>query len=149
MLRSLQLLAAPALLVTLGLSTQDPREEDRILVNRAALDYVEAFTEGKPEPLDRSVDKKLDKLGFYRAPDATEYTLMTMSLAQAKELAAGLKASGQVPDGATHKIAILDLMDKTAAVKVEAFWGIDYMHLIKERDAWKIRQVVWQSAPPK
>jgi hypothetical protein len=149
MIRALALLALPTLVLTLGLGAEDPRAQDRKLVERAALDYVEAFCEAKPELLERSVDPKLDKLGFHRQRNSTEYIFKTMSFEQAIDLAKTLKSEGYVPAGATHKIEILDLMDKTAAVKVEAFWGVDYMHLIKEQDAWKIRHVVWQSAPAK
>lgn len=35
----------------------------------------------------------------------------------------------------------------TAAVKLEALWGIDYVHLGKFEGEWKILQVIWQSRP--
>ena len=44
-------------------------------------------------------------------------------------------------------IEIFEVLDQTAAVKLTAFWGIDYMHLAKYDGEWKIVQVLWQSAP--
>ena len=34
-----------------------------------------------------------------------------------------------------------------AAGKITAFWGIDYVHLVKEEGVWRIRHVIWQSEP--
>ena len=48
-------------------------------------------------------------------------------------------------EGSPKKIEILDLQDKIAAVKVTAYWGIDYMFLAKnDKGNWMIEQVIWQ-----
>lgn len=145
--KALFLLAAPLLTLLPTMLEDDPRAEDRKQIERAALDYVEAFCEGKPELLERSVDPELAKVGFWYNEDSSTFSMPTMTRDQAVELSKVLHANGHVPEGATHKIKILDHLDKTAAVRVDAFWGVDYMHLIKEKDEWKIRHVIWQSVP--
>lgn len=44
---------------------------------------------------------------------------------------------------------MLDVLDQTAAVKLVASSGIDYMQLAKYDGQWKILNIVWQSHPPK
>ena len=147
MFKPLVVVALSALSVGLCLPEEDARAKDRKLIERATLDYLEAFHEAKPELIERSVHPDLDKIGFHFDPQRSAYDLKTMTRDQAMALAKDLKSMGYVPEGATYEVEVLDHLDRTAAVKIEAFWGIDYMHLIKEEDTWKIRHVIWQSAP--
>ncbi len=52
-------------------------------------------------------------------------------------------------DTTRRDIAILDVLDQTAVVKLTASWGIDYMFLGKYDGEWKITQILWQSHPPR
>lgn len=45
------------------------------------------------------------------------------------------------------EITVLDVLDKTAAAKLVAKWGIDYFQLAKQDGTWKIVHVLWQSHP--
>ena len=123
-------------------------EGDRDAVERAVLDYVEAVEQGKPELIERGVHPDLAKFGFYREGAEGEYKIFPMTQSELVELAANMKNEGHVPEDATHSIEIFEVLDQTAAVKLTAFWGIDYMHLAKYDGEWKIVQVLWQSAPP-
>ncbi|MFH1109413.1 MAG: hypothetical protein V1790_09490 [Planctomycetota bacterium] len=42
------------------------KSRDQVAVQRAVLDYCEAFYEMRPERLERSVHPELAKFGFYR-----------------------------------------------------------------------------------
>ena len=44
---------------------------------------------------------------------------------------------------APKKVEVLDIMNSIAAVKVTAWWGIDYILLAKQDDKWMIDQVIW------
>ena len=55
----------------------------------------------------------------------------------------------RTPPGAKREIALLDVQDQTASVKVTAWWGTDYLLLAKDKGRWKILHVLWQSPPPK
>ena len=44
---------------------------------------------------------------------------------------------------------MLDVLDQTAAAKIVAMWGLDYMHLAKYNGRWQIIHIVWQAHPPK
>ena len=119
---------------------------DRDAVERAVLDYVEAVEQGKPELIERGVHPHLAKFGFGRTREG-DYKIHPMTFDELVDLAANMKKEGYVPDDATHSIKIFEVLDKTASIKLSAFWGIDYMHLAKYDGEWKIVQVLWQSHP--
>ncbi len=120
---------------------------DRSAVHRAVLDYCEAFYEGKPEYLERSVHPELSKFGYYMREG--KYHGVGMTFPQAIELSKEWNEDGTKANEKTVKdVQILDLLDKTACAKLTAKWGIDYLLLAKVEGAWKIRQVLWQTHPP-
>ena len=122
--------------------------DDAKAIHRAAMDYVEAFYYTKPELLERSLSKQLSKYGYWMDKDAKDYRGSSMNYAQAIKLAKGWnKNNRRKLTSSPKQVRILDRLDKTAAVKVRAFWGVDYMHLEKVAGKWKIRHVMWQSMP--
>jgi hypothetical protein len=120
---------------------------DRDAVERAVLDYVEGVEQGKPELIERGVHPHLAKFGFGRDREGN-YKIYPMTFDELVELAANMKKEGHVPENPTHSVEIYEVLDKTASIKLTAFWGVDYMHLAKYDDEWKIVQVLWQSHPP-
>ena len=127
--------------------TSQPTDE-RELVERAASGYVRAFYEVKPELLDDCVHKDLKKLGFWRSAPGAEYELHGMTFDQLKSLASRWNANGdKVKADTPNRVEILDMLDTTAAVKVTASWGIDYMQIGKFDGKWQIMHVLWQSHP--
>lgn len=130
-------LATPALL----------EDDDRAAVEAAVADYVVAIEEARPELIERSVHPDLQKFGFHRAGPGDDYRRIPLDYAGLVDIAATFKEKGWVPADATHSIEVFEVLDKTAAAKLTAFWGIDYMHLAKYDGRWKIVQVLWQSPP--
>ncbi len=144
-------------LVTLGLlavALQTPlgaqmAQTDADAVRQAALDYLEGFYEGNPDKIRRGVSPDVVKYGYFVPREGNGYEGEPMSFAQMIEYAEGVKASGRTaPDDAVKEVEVLDVLDQTAAVKVTAFWGSDYLQLAKVDGAWKILHVLWQTPPP-
>lgn len=123
---------------------------DRDAVRRAALDYIEGFYEGDTAKLVRSVRPEVYKYGFHKRPDATQYNGMQMPWPEFLAFARRVKANNRpAPATAPKQVDLFEVQDQTAAVKVTAYWGIDYLLLAKYGDAWMISHVLWQSPPPK
>lgn len=137
-------LVVPAL--ALPLCLQDAQENDRKAVERAVQDYVEGFYQAKPELIERGVHKDLTKYGFWRN-DQAEYQPFPMTFEEARALAERWNADGKQGE-LEFEIELFEVADQTAAAKLTAKWGIDYMHLAKFDGEWKIRHVMWQSHPP-
>jgi hypothetical protein len=124
------------------------RAGDRAAIERAVTDYVESAYEVKPENVDRSVSRELVKLGFTkRAPDG-EWQRHDMTFDGLRALVSTWNADGHIPKDAVKRIEVLGQLDKIAAAKATADWGVDYFQLEKDAEGrWRIRHVLWQSHP--
>ena len=122
---------------------------DRKAVERAAMDYIEGFYEGVSVKLARSVRPEVVKYGFFHRRGETAYTGEPMTYAEFFSYAKSVRDNKrQAPATAPKKVDVLDLLDQTAAVKVTAFWGTDYLHLAKYDGRWMIAHVLWQTPAP-
>jgi hypothetical protein len=147
----LLLFIALAIFATPPATAQQPVDADREAVRQAVLDYVEGIYNVEPARIERSVHPNLAKLGFYRPPAESAYRPGSkMAFQQLVEIARTYNKEGKLRKDAPKEIAIFDVLEQTATVKLTAEWGIDYMHLAKFDGKWMIVNVLWQShAKPK
>ena len=117
---------------------------DQEAVKQAVLDYVEGVYEANPAKIERSVHPDLAKRGFFVKEQET--TESTMSFTAFMEHTKTYNKDGQFPLDSPKEIIIYEVLDQTASVKLIAAWGIDYMHLAKYDDKWKIIHVLWQTS---
>ena len=115
-------------------------QNDKQLVERACLDYIEGFYEADTVKLLNAIQPRLYKIGFYMRKGDKDYTLSKMTLDEAlfyakKDLAANHRMGK--PDS-PKKVEVLDVMKITAAAKVTALWGTDYLLLSKQGGKWMI-----------
>jgi hypothetical protein len=120
---------------------------DRQAVQQAAVNYVTAVYESKPELIEQSVHPTLTKYGFMRQQDGT-YKQGQMTYEQLLEVARTWNKDRK-RDTSITEVQVLDVLDQTATAKIKASWGIDYMQLAKFDGTWKIINIVWQTHPPK
>ena len=129
-------------LVGFAIAGQGADEEG---IEQAVLDYVSAIYDMKPELLDGCVSPKLQKVGYMPANDGSGLEESWMTLAELKELAGHLNQDGMFdPETSPRKVSILDHTDLIANVKLDAAWGIDYIHLTKISGEWMIMNVIWE-----
>jgi hypothetical protein len=136
------------LAAALNLSAQNAGSpEDHAAVKRAALDYVEAIYEGKPELIDKSVSPELAKRGVYFSAKEQKWTEMKMPFERLKAISLTFNKSKKDSSKWPKEITVFEVMSHTANVKVVADWGMDYLQLVKQEGQWKIVNIVWQSLP--
>ena len=117
-------------------------------VRSAALDYIEGFYEGDSTKHVRSVRPEVYKYGFWLPRDSTRYQGEQMPWAEFLAYTRRMKARGATtPASAPRVVQLLDVQDQTAAAKVTAFWGTDYLLLGKYDGRWMVSSVLWQSKP--
>jgi len=134
-------LAAPALL-------HGQTSADSAAIRRAALDYVEGFYEGDSTKHVRSIRPDVFKYGFWLPRDSTRYHGEQMPWSEFLAYTRRMRARGATtPAIAPKQVQLLDVLDQTAAAKVTAFWGTDYLLVGKFGDRWMISSVLWQSSP--
>jgi hypothetical protein len=123
-------------------------EAEREAVRRAALDYLEGFYEGDTTKLVRSLSPTMVKYGYFVPRGQSSYGGEPMSYAEAIAYARGVKERNQpAPATAPKEVILFEVLDQTAAVKVVAWWGSDYLHLARVDGRWMIQHVMWQTAP--
>lgn len=120
--------------------------EDRQGVEKAVLNYVEAFYEADTAKAYESVATFLAKRGYYTGKNG-ELREATMSFDQLISLSKRWKQTQQITPETPKKITVFEILDKTASAKLEAKWGIDYFHLAKLNGKWMIINVLWQDPP--
>jgi len=118
---------------------------EHLAVERALLDYVEAIELARPEYVERSVHRDLNKFGFSKSRETGEYRRIPMTYERLVEISEQFLEKGYVPANPVHSVEVFEVLDKTASAKLTAFWGVDYMHLVKDDGKWKIVQVLWQT----
>ncbi len=122
---------------------------DSARIRATAMNYIEGFYEGDSTKLVRAVRPEVYKYGFYRAPDSTSYRGMQMTWPGFMSYARNVKSNNrQEPATSVRGVKLLDVLDQTAAVRVTAVWGTDYLLMAKYGNDWMITHVSWQSALP-
>ena len=117
-------------------------------IEQAVQDYVSSIYDLKPELLDGSVSPKLQKVGYMPAQDGSGLEESWMTFQELKDLAGHLNKDGMFdPETSPRKVTILDHTDMIANVKLEAAWGIDYIHLTKISGEWMIMNIIWVILP--
>ncbi len=130
--------------------SSDEMTEDEKNVHRAAMDYLDGLYKADTSFIVRSVHPDLKKRGFWFSKKKNDYAgPADMSFQQLVDLTKSWNKDGsRANEKSVKKVTIYEVLDKTAAAKVTAVWGIDYMHLAKEGDKWVIMNILWQSPPP-
>ena len=114
-------------------------------IEEAVLKYVSAIYDMRPELIDESVSPKLQKVGDMPSQDSGELVEDWMSFEQLKELAATVNKDGMFdPATAPREVSIIHNTDMIADVKLDAAWGIDYIHLSRNSGEWMIMNVIWE-----
>jgi len=139
----LKILLIVAAVAVAGIALANKSNEKGI--EQAVQNYVSAIYDMKPELLDTSVSPSLQKVGYMPAEDGSGLVENWMTFDELKDLAGHLNKEGMFdPETAPRKVTILDHTDVIANVKLDAAWGIDYIHLTKISGDWMIMNVIWE-----
>lgn len=140
------LILAAALTAPAAASAQ--ASADSAGVHAAVLDYVEGFYQGDSTRLVRSIRPDVVKYGFFVPRDSVRYQGEPMTFAEMNAYANNVKRNNRpAPATAPKEIEVLDVQDQTAAAKLTAWWGTDYLLLAKYDGRWMIVHVLWQTPP--
>ncbi|MEQ9309117.1 MAG: nuclear transport factor 2 family protein [Balneolaceae bacterium] len=117
---------------------------DSDLVRQAGLNYIEGFYEGDTLKLKNGISSELFKFGYWKGEDGN-FGGDQMTYKQAIDYSKGVLENERfVSSAAPKKVEIFDVQEHIAAIKITAWWGIDYALLSRKEGVWKIEQVLWQ-----
>lgn len=136
------------LLVAAPLAARGQTAADSAAIRAAANDYLDGFYLGDSTLHLRSIRPEVYKYGYYRPADSTSYRGMQMQWGAFQNFTRGVKEGRiKTPPDAPKTVQLLDVQDQTGAVRVDAYWGSDYILLGKHDGRWMIGHVIWQSPP--
>ena len=133
---ALALLVAPARAQT---------RADSTAIVLTALDYIEGWYTGDADRMARAVHPELEKRIVLVVDGHPRLDRMGASA-----LIAGTRSGygTRTPEDERRKeVTILDLYEHAASVKILARDWVDYLHLAKWNDDWKIVNVLWELTP--
>lgn len=122
---------------------------DAAAIKQTALDYIEGWYEGNAERMERSLHPELAKRIVHtdsKTGTSRLDQMSAMTLVQRTRSAVGTKT----PKERQQKdVAILDVFENAASVKVTAADWIDYLHMARFNGRWVIVNVLWELKPVK
>lgn len=136
------------LLICVAFSASAQNAAEKTAIEKAIMNYVNAFYEADTTKAYESIARDLAKRGYYTTKEGN-IAEAKMSFEQLVRLAQRWKTTQTITPETPRKITVFDVLDKIASAKVEAKWGIDYFHLAKINGNWTIINVLWQDHPKK
>lgn len=132
--------------ILIAASINAQQTNNKQMVERACLDYIEGFYEGDTVKLQRSIKAGLYKYGFWKNDSTGKYEPDgNMTFQQAVNYAKRVfERKNFAKSDSPKKVEVLDIMNCIAAAKVTAWWGVDYILLSKQDNKWMIEEVLWE-----
>ncbi len=118
---------------------------DSLAIRQAALDYIESQHKPDSAQMARCLHPRLVKRTFWKHSKLQQEYLRESHADEMILLAASYNVKGdKFPANPRKEVVLLDVSTNTASVKLYADEWIDYMHLVKLNNEWKIVNVLWQ-----
>ncbi|AZA78024.1 hypothetical protein EG347_11095 [Chryseobacterium sp. G0186] len=120
-------------------------QQDSLAIKQAALDYIESQHTPNPPRMERALHPRMVKRTFWKDKSTgKDYLRETNTESMILLSESYNKNKDKFPASPKKEVKFLDISEKTASVKLIADEWIDYMHLAKLNDTWKIVNVLWQ-----
>jgi len=123
-------------------SPQHLSQDDETKIRQAALDYIDGVLKAEPARMEHCLHPELAKRaylpGINGKPQLSQISALTLIRA-AKTFKVILNRHAEV--------VILDQYEGAASVRTTFDDWIDYMHMVRVGDEWKIINVLWELTP--
>lgn len=120
---------------------------DSAAIRATALDYIEGWYTADAERMERALHPHLAKRFVETLPNGGVRLTDTSALELVQQVRNGGGSTTPATDRRTD-VQILDVFQDVASVRVDAHGWIDYMHLARFGDDWKIVNVLWEIRAP-
>ena len=135
-------------LITLCVCAQSA--EDSMAIKTTALDYIEGYFHKDGKRMEKALHPELVKRSIQKTKDGTEFVLNLGASYMVMRAANNTNRHAANPEGPIESIVeIYDIVGNAATVKVSTnqYDFIDYLHVGKYYNEWKIINVFWANLP--
>ncbi|HSR42419.1 MAG TPA: nuclear transport factor 2 family protein, partial [Longimicrobiales bacterium] len=116
---------------------------DSAAIRSTALDYIEGWYDADADRMEGALHPHLAKRYLEPLPDGGVRLTDTSALELVQQVQNG--GGSGTPQGARRTdVRILDVFQDAASVRVDAHGWIDYMHLVRLGDEWRIVNILWE-----
>jgi len=126
----------------LGSVPGGPASTDEIAIRATVDDYYLGWYDGDGERMARALHPDLLKRGWL--PDGSGgWSVDPDTCATMVEMAAAGRGRRTDPDERRYSVDVSDAYGDIAAAVVHAIPYVDYLHLVRTRDGWRILNALW------
>jgi hypothetical protein len=138
-----------AVLILMGLPVVGRAQSatDSAAIRQAALDYAEGWYAGDADRMDRALHPDLAKRRAMTHPQSGRSILNHATASMMVEFTRAGGGTASPHQDVPPVVTILDAHTNVASVKVVTGDFIDYLHVVRWNDGWKILNVLWDSRP--
>jgi hypothetical protein len=115
--------------------------DDIASIERAARDYIEGYLTGDAERMADCLHLELTKRSTERDSSGAWTVIDAMNRAQMVEVAAGGRGARWAKD---YTLTVHDAFRNIATVTVDSAGYVDYLHIGRFEDRWRIVNVLWE-----
>lgn len=136
------------ILFILDISAQST--EDTIAIKTTALNYIEGYFYKDAERMEKALHPELVKRSIQRTKDGTEFILNLGASYMIMRTSHNTNKHAAYPEDSIISIVeIYDIVGNAATLKVSTnqYNFIDYLHVGKFNNEWKIINVFWATKP--
>ena len=136
------------LLTTLCISAQSAK--DTLAIKETTLNYIEGYFYKDAKRMEKALHPELVKRSIQKSKDGHEFVVNRGASFMIMAAANNSNRHASNPDGPIESIVeIYDIVGNAANVKVSTnqYDFIDYLHVGKYNNEWKIINVFWASKP--
>lgn len=116
---------------------------DSAAIRATALDYIEGWYAADEERMERALHPHLAKRFVETLPNGGVRLTDTSALELVQQVRNG-GGSATPAEGRRTDVQILDVFQGVASVRVDAHGWIDYMHIARFGNEWRIVNVLWE-----
>ena len=136
------------LVFALGSSAQTV--EDKKAIKETALNYIEGYFHNDVERMEKALHPELVKRSVIKTKEGMEFVINLGATYMIMRTASNNNRHAANPEGPIESVVeIYDVVGNAATVKVSTnqYSFIDYLHVAKYKDEWKIINVLWTDVP--
>ncbi len=120
-------------------------KQDSIEIKKIALDYIESQHNPDPNRMANALPPRMVKRTFWKDKGTgKDYIRETTTESMILLAESYNKNHDKFPSNPKKEVIMLDISERTASVKLIADEWIDYMHIVKINNYWKIVNILWQ-----
>jgi len=126
------------------ITAQSQSQQDSLSIKETTMNYIEGWYSGDSVRMSKSLHPELAKRGIVPSKDGKSMLILKATYAEM------IQWTGKRPDllkdnkDLLRKLTILEIGKNIATVKCESKDFIDYLHLARINDEWKILNAIWE-----